>query len=112
MSLRQAIANPSGKSRYVRRLFATIADRYDLITVLLSYGRDRSWKRRLTRMAGPLGGVRALDLACGTGAIAMALADGGAIVPPPGPPSTSSSATCVRSPSRADDAIWSRRGTA
>ena len=42
MSLRQAIANPSGKSRYVRRLFATIADRYDLITVLLSYGRDRS----------------------------------------------------------------------
>jgi ubiquinone/menaquinone biosynthesis methyltransferase len=80
MSLRQAIANPGGKSRYVRRLFATIADRYDLITVLLSYGRDRSWKRRLTRMAGPLAGVRALDLACGTGDIAMALADGGATV--------------------------------
>ena len=51
MSLRQTIANPGGKSRYVRRLFATIADRYDLITVLLSYGRDRSWKRRLTSMA-------------------------------------------------------------
>ena len=80
MSLRQTIANPGGKSRYVRSLFATIADRYDLITVLLSYGRDRSWKRRLTRMAGPLAGVRALDLACGTGDIAMALADKGALV--------------------------------
>jgi demethylmenaquinone methyltransferase/2-methoxy-6-polyprenyl-1,4-benzoquinol methylase len=80
MSLRQTIATPGGKGRFVRGLFATIADRYDLITVLLSYGRDRSWKRRLTRMAGPLAGVRALDLACGTGDIAMALAERGAAV--------------------------------
>jgi hypothetical protein len=36
MALRDAIATPEGKRTYVRRLFATIADRYDLITVLLS----------------------------------------------------------------------------
>ena len=43
MSLRSEIATPIGKRRYVRRLFATIADRYDLITVVLSYGLDRRW---------------------------------------------------------------------
>ena len=41
MPLANAIATPDGKRRYVRRLFATIADRYDLITVLLSYGQDQ-----------------------------------------------------------------------
>ena len=53
---RAALASPDSKSRYVRRLFSTIADRYDLITVLLSYGQDRRWKRRRRRAlsgAGP-----------------------------------------------------------
>ena len=40
------IATPDRKARYVRRLFSTIADHYDLITVLLSYGQDARWKRR------------------------------------------------------------------
>ena len=33
MSIHHRIATPEGKRRYVRTLFATIADRYDLITV-------------------------------------------------------------------------------
>lgn len=64
----------------MRRLFATIADRYDLITVLLSYGRDRAWKRRLASMSGAGPGTRALDLACGTGDIAFLLSTRGANV--------------------------------
>ena len=68
------IATPEGKRRYVRTLFATIANRYDLITVLLSYGRDRRWKRRVTEMANPASGIRALDLATGTGDLAFAIA--------------------------------------
>ena len=80
MSLRARIATPGGKAPYVRRLFATIADRYDLITVLLSYGQDRRWKRRLLEMAGPLEGRRLIDLACGTGDIAFAAAARGALV--------------------------------
>ena len=56
VSLREAISTPAGKAPYVRRLFDTIADRYDLITVLLSYGQDRRWKRRLIDLAGPLAG--------------------------------------------------------
>lgn len=80
MSVRDRIATPEGKRRYVRSLFATIADRYDLITRLLSYGQDRRWKRRLVSMAAPVRGLRALDLATGTGDIAFALANEGARV--------------------------------
>jgi len=78
--LADAIATPDGKRRYVRRLFATIADRYDLITVLLSYGQDQRWKKRLVDLAAPAPGARALDLATGTGDIAFRLADAGARV--------------------------------
>lgn len=78
--LRDRISTPHGKSRYVRHLFATIADRYDLITILLSYGQDRRWKERLVRLARPRPGARALDLATGTGDIAFALAARGAVV--------------------------------
>ncbi len=80
MSLRESVATPDGKRRYVRTLFATIADRYDLITVVLSYGRDRAWKRRLLRLAPPLDGLRVLDLATGTGDIAYLAHDAGAQV--------------------------------
>jgi ubiquinone/menaquinone biosynthesis methyltransferase len=80
MSLGDRIATPDGKRRYVRSLFATIADRYDLITVALSYGQDRRWKRRLVDLALPREDARALDLATGTGDIAFAVAARGARV--------------------------------
>jgi demethylmenaquinone methyltransferase/2-methoxy-6-polyprenyl-1,4-benzoquinol methylase len=79
-SLDARIATPDDKRQFVRTLFATIADRYDLITVVLSYGRDRRWKERLVRLAGPVAGRRALDLATGTGDIAFSLSSGGAEV--------------------------------
>src|SRR6266436_8548999 len=74
------IATPDGKRRYVSRLFATIADRYDFVTVALSYGQDKRWKRRLIELASPRPGARALDLATGTGDLAFALAARGARV--------------------------------
>ena len=80
MSVGDRIATPEGKRRYVRALFATIADRYDFITVALSYGQDRRWKRRLIDLASPHRGSRALDLATGTGDIAFGLAARGARV--------------------------------
>jgi ubiquinone/menaquinone biosynthesis methyltransferase len=76
--LRTALATPDAKGRYVRRLFSTIADRYDLITVLLSYGQDRRWKRRLAALASISAGMRVLDLACGTGDITFELTARGA----------------------------------
>jgi demethylmenaquinone methyltransferase/2-methoxy-6-polyprenyl-1,4-benzoquinol methylase len=67
LSLRSTISSPEGKRRYVRRLFATIADRYDFITAFLSYAQDRRWKQRLIRLAALGRSDRVLDLACGTG---------------------------------------------
>jgi demethylmenaquinone methyltransferase/2-methoxy-6-polyprenyl-1,4-benzoquinol methylase len=78
--LTAAFQSAAAKRTYVRRLFTTIADRYDLITVVLSYGRDRRWKDRLVGLAAPGPGLRALDLACGTGDIAFGLARRGAEV--------------------------------
>ena len=69
VGLRHTIATAEGKQRYVRGLFSTIADRYDFITRLLSYGQDRRWKRRLVRLAAVTPADRVLDLACGTGDI-------------------------------------------
>ena len=74
MSLRTAFSSPDAKRRYVRRLFTTIADRYDLITRVLSFGRDRRWKARLLALARPAPGEAVLDLACGTGDLALAMA--------------------------------------
>src|SRR4051812_50175021 len=79
-SLSRSLATPDAKHRYVRTLFATIADRYDLITRLLSYGQDRAWKVRLVELSAASPRTRALDLACGTGDIAFWLAAPGAHV--------------------------------
>ena len=73
-------SSPERKRQYVRGLFATIADRYDLITILLSYGQDKRWKRRLAALAPKQPRLRALDLACGTGDIAFELASAGSLV--------------------------------
>ena len=80
MPLHDAFDTPETKRRYVRQLFSTIADRYDLITAVLSYGQDARWKRTLIEMARLQPRERALDLACGTGDIAFASAAKGARV--------------------------------
>ena len=74
MTLRATISTPEGKCRYVRRLFATIADRYDFITGFLSYGQDRRWKQQLIGLAAVDADDRVLDLACGTGDLFFAAA--------------------------------------
>ncbi len=80
VELREALSAPDSKRRYTRWVFATIARRYDVANVLLSFNRDRAWKRRLVTRAEVRAGERALDLACGTGDIAFLLAGRGARV--------------------------------
>ena len=79
------VANPfyqggAQRAGRVRDLFGTIARRYDLINDVQSLGLHRLWKRRLVRLAGLGPGQRALDLCCGTGDVAFALARTGAAV--------------------------------
>jgi len=64
----------------VNDLFASIARRYDLINDLQSFGLHRRWKRRVADLAAVTPGARALDLCCGTGDLALALAARGAAV--------------------------------
>jgi demethylmenaquinone methyltransferase/2-methoxy-6-polyprenyl-1,4-benzoquinol methylase len=68
------------RSRRVRELFARIASRYDLINDIQSFGLHRFWKRTLLRAAELRPGESALDVCCGTGDIAIALAQAGARV--------------------------------
>ena len=64
----------AGRAARVSDLFGRIAPRYDLINDLQSFGLHRWWKQRLAWLALPAPGCRALDVCCGTGDIALALA--------------------------------------
>src|SRR5436190_11905097 len=80
-SLDQAFTSGADKRRYTRDLFGTIASRYDFITRLLSYGADQRWKARLIAEASIEPGSRVLDLASGTGDLALlAAARGGRVI--------------------------------
>jgi demethylmenaquinone methyltransferase / 2-methoxy-6-polyprenyl-1,4-benzoquinol methylase len=68
-------------SRAVREMFSRIAPRYDLLNHLLSLRFDVIWRKRLARrFAHVLRGLdaRVLDICCGTGDLALALAKAGA----------------------------------
>lgn len=68
------------RAAQVKRLFATIAPRYDCINDLQSLGLHRRWKQRLAQLAKVQPGDCAIDLCCGTGDISFALAKCGAKV--------------------------------
>jgi demethylmenaquinone methyltransferase / 2-methoxy-6-polyprenyl-1,4-benzoquinol methylase len=70
---------PERASR-VRALFDRIAPRYDLINDLQSFGLHRFWKRKLISLAKIETGAPVLDVCCGTGDLALALASAGAKV--------------------------------
>jgi len=55
----------------VREMFSRLAERYDLVNDVMSFGLHRRWKRETVRIAfeGRLPGKRLLDLCCGTGDI-------------------------------------------
>lgn len=61
------------KARYVREMFTRIAARYDLMNGLMTFGRHQAWRRTAVRMVRPIPGGLALDVATGTGDLALAL---------------------------------------
>src|SRR5271166_3747577 len=56
----------------VRRMFASIAGRYDLLNHVLSLNIDRSWRRFTTRTVPPEPGVPVFDCCTGTADLALA----------------------------------------
>jgi demethylmenaquinone methyltransferase / 2-methoxy-6-polyprenyl-1,4-benzoquinol methylase len=57
----------------VRGMFDRIVRRYDLMNRLMTGGRDVAWRREAARMAIGSGAERALDVATGTGDLALEL---------------------------------------
>ena len=59
------------KAAYVNQMFGGIAEHYDLMNRLMTFGQDRRWREMLVHAAVlPVGG-RLLDIATGTGDIAF-----------------------------------------
>jgi demethylmenaquinone methyltransferase/2-methoxy-6-polyprenyl-1,4-benzoquinol methylase len=55
------------KAGRVRAVFDSVANRYDLMNDLMSFGVHRLWKRHTVEVSGVRRGQRVLDLAAGTG---------------------------------------------
>ncbi len=66
------VTEASGKSRQVEAMFDSIASRYDLLNRILSLGLDKHWRRRAIGMLRRAKPRRILDVATGTGDLALA----------------------------------------
>ena len=62
------------KGRAIRQMFDDIAPRYDLLNRLLSFGVDRRWRRVAVRQLAIPPHGRVLDVATGTGDVALEIA--------------------------------------
>ena len=62
------------KSRMVRGVFDSVASRYDVMNDLMSVGLHRAWKAYTVMVADVRPGMRVLDIAGGTGDLALAFA--------------------------------------
>jgi demethylmenaquinone methyltransferase/2-methoxy-6-polyprenyl-1,4-benzoquinol methylase len=62
------------KARRVRGVFDAVADKYDLMNDLMSFGLHRLWKAYAVAVAQACEGDRVLDLAAGTGDLTRAFA--------------------------------------
>lgn len=71
---RDHLATPDRKRRFNRLHFEAAATRYDVATRAMSLGRDGSWKRALISALPDLAAPACIDLACGTGDVALLLA--------------------------------------
>lgn len=63
----------TSKKREVEEMFDNIASSYDYLNHSLSFSIDRLWRRKLVRLMKPYHPAHVLDLATGTGDLAIAV---------------------------------------
>jgi demethylmenaquinone methyltransferase / 2-methoxy-6-polyprenyl-1,4-benzoquinol methylase len=63
----------SPRKRHALDLFAGLPGRYDRMGAILSFGQDPRWRRALVTAIDPRPGQRVLDVATGTGLVALEL---------------------------------------
>jgi len=69
--------DPDNRTRLIRSVFSRVAPRYDLMNDLMSMGIHRYWKQVMCHSAEQSAAGELLDLAGGTGDIALALSGPG-----------------------------------
>lgn len=60
-----------GKKKQVALMFDNISGKYDLLNRLLSFGIDRSWRKKAIKLLSPYRPKAILDIATGTGDFAI-----------------------------------------
>ena len=73
-------AAASPRKRHALQLFEGLPRRYDRTGAVMSFGQDPRWRAAMVSAVRPQPGQRILDVATGTGMVASALAQQGAVV--------------------------------
>ncbi|HEV8437553.1 MAG TPA: class I SAM-dependent methyltransferase [Methylomirabilota bacterium] len=68
-----ALGEGPDKARFVSEMFSRIARRYDVMNGLMTFGMHHAWRRMAARQTIPAPDGPALDLATGTGDLALEL---------------------------------------
>lgn len=76
--LREIFLNPGSRDAFAREKFPAISRHYDFLIRLLSLGMDERWRSLVISKARPPLGGRGLDVATGTGDLAIRMARSGA----------------------------------
>ena len=67
-----------GKKEQVKQMFDTISGSYDGLNRVISFGIDIKWRKKVVKLVGETSPTTVLDIATGTGDLAIALAKTGA----------------------------------
>lgn len=72
---KEGFCSSDAKEAYIQKTFSSIAGNYDKLNAVMTFKLDRRWREK-TALATGLGlGGNALDVCCGTGDLAQALAE-------------------------------------
>ena len=84
------------KTRWVLRHFNSVAEQYDFMNTLLSFGIHYLWKREAVNIMGLAAGQRVIDVCGGTGDLALLAA------PTPGSSPASGPGRAFHAPARCE----------
>ena len=59
------------KTKFVQEVFSSVANKYDIMNDVMTLGMQRLWKRHFLNQIDISGNVQYLDIACGSGDIAI-----------------------------------------
>ncbi|WP_372473123.1 bifunctional demethylmenaquinone methyltransferase/2-methoxy-6-polyprenyl-1,4-benzoquinol methylase UbiE [Capnocytophaga sp. ARDL2] len=64
-----------GKKTQVKQMFDNISDNYDYLNRMMTFGTDIGWRKNVVKLVGEIQPKKVLDIATGTGDLAIMLAE-------------------------------------